>query len=92
VKWYLNKSYKNMSWSVNQSGKPLDVASALTATASAMPEGQSKQEFTAALPQIIGLVFAHTDLNVSVDAAGHGSLDADGKFIYNTVRVTVTHN
>lgn len=80
-----------MSWSINQSGSPVQVAAALTATAAAMDDGQSKTEFAAALPSMVGAVMAYPGLDCSIDAGGHGSIDPAGNFVYATVHMTVTH-
>ena len=64
-----------MSWSVTFIGKPEHVVSALDRRANEMEDGQSKIEYTDALPHIKGLVSQNFGVNppvVKVAASGHG--------------------
>lgn len=83
-----------MSWSVSVIGKPDRVCAALAAKAAQM-SGQSREEFEAALPHILGIVgenFAaeapYEPPTIKVDASGSGSASA-GRQIQRNCRVTV---
>jgi len=59
-----------MSWSVSMSGKPAEVVRKLRETSYT---GDSKVEFDAALPHLVGLVEQnHAERTVSLTASGHG--------------------
>jgi hypothetical protein len=63
-----------MSWSITLIGKPENIATALTAQSEKF-DGQTKIEFDAALPHLVGLVsqnFANITPVLKLEASGHG--------------------
>lgn len=67
-----------MSWSIKLIGKPDNVAKALTVQSDKM-EGQSKIEYDAALPHMVGLVMQNFGDNtpiIIITANGHGYASA----------------
>jgi hypothetical protein len=79
-----------MSWSIGLIGKPENLVKALKAESERLKD-QSKEEFDAALPHMIGLI----ELNVSenpvpmkLEASGHGYIE-DGKKKYQTCSCAV---
>ena len=71
-----------MSWQVQFIGSPENVAKALEAESLRLSD-QSKEEFDAALPHMVGLVkenFSPSPIMVKLTALGHGySVDGEAK-------------
>jgi hypothetical protein len=83
-----------MSWSVSKRGKASEVAKQLEAESANM-SGQSRVEFDAAKPYLIGLIkenFNNRDGSeeptVSLDASGHGMAQGDAQ-LDRTCQVTL---
>lgn len=79
-----------MSWSVNVVGKPEGILSSLDKTSESL-QGQSKEEFDAALPHLKGIVSqvggAYIEKCYSLSASGHGYATSDPKVAYNHIQV-----
>lgn len=86
-----------MSWSFNAVGKPEKVIEDLRKKVSDYGEGQSRDEFEAAIPHLIGLIeqnvvvpgHRYPECLVHVEASGSGSLGSDGKVIYSSCQVSI---
>ncbi len=81
-----------MSWSIALIGTTTKVSEALTAYSGSL-EGQSKQEYDAALPHLVGIVEQNFEKNtlepiIKLAANGHG-YGADGTQISNNLTVSV---
>lgn len=78
-----------MSWSVDASGKPADVAAAIDKAVAGYGPGQSKDEFEEAAPHLKGFVScAGADQIVTVSASGHATF-VDGKKTYGAITATI---
>lgn len=79
-----------MSWSITFIGKPENIARALEEN-SAKLNGQSKTEYDAALPHLLGLVkenFAQTSPTLKVTASGSG-YSTNGEQVQRNCSVTI---
>jgi hypothetical protein len=72
-----------MSWSISFIGKPEQIINALEDHSRYMGSGQSKEEFDAALPSLIGLLEQNYDrggqMVIELKADGHGLYTIEGK-------------
>lgn len=74
-----------MSWIINVTGKPKDVVIKLE-DHSNLINGQSKIEFDAALPHIVGLVNENFGTEIiTISASGHG--DSDNTYRHCSVNI-----
>ena len=78
-----------MSWSVITKGTAEEVVKHLE-DQSNMLDGQSKEEFDAALPHLIALVKENTPGTVNLAAFGHGVKDGEGKYYDKSCTVNIT--
>jgi hypothetical protein len=84
-----------MSWSVNYIGTPEKITAALNEQSTTLT-GQSKIEFDAALPNLVGLLASNftppgvAPQLVKLDASGSGSAQTDGTQTSRTCQVTLT--
>lgn len=84
-----------MSWSVSLIGKPANVVKALEAESAKFTD-QSKVEYDAALPHLVGLVqqnfvadeSGYVEPTIKLDAAGSG-YSRDGKQLQRSCRVKI---
>ena len=80
-----------MSWSFNAVGKAEDFPKALDAESERLT-GQSKEEFDAAKPHLLGLIALNSDASQSrvldVRAGGH-AVKTDGKTTSSSCRVEI---
>lgn len=92
-----------MSWNVNMTGRPEKIVEALRAEAEKMgsPGSQSREEYEAALPHLVGLVeqnIAGVPSNpeypkmISINASGHGSKGKDGVWTDRNCSVSISFN
>lgn len=80
-----------MSWSVSHSGTQAEVVEKLQKSANEY-EGQSKAEYEAALPQLIGLVQRNDLKRIVINGNGHSSFDSEGVEQNSYCNVDITSN
>jgi hypothetical protein len=83
------KSLIKMSWSITTSGTPEEVVLKLEEQSNIL-SGQSKEEYDSALPHMIAIVKENINGTINLNAYGHGSKDAEGKYYNKSCTVNIS--